>query len=79
MNDETIKAFKEALDDISKNFQEVQAVILDLKSSGAPEADLKSALVEAGCGGVSVDKFLAAKTLEEMLDCMKSSLLPEDN
>jgi hypothetical protein len=79
MNDKLPEASLQALQTAFKDFQNAQSVLLSLKNSGASAAELQSALIQAGYAGLTVKAFLAAETIEDMLDCMKPHFLPEDN
>ncbi len=63
-----------------KSFRKFQQALRKLKAPGAADTQLKARMVEAGLGGVSPERVLAAETLEQMLACIPLNYFaPERN
>jgi hypothetical protein len=57
-----------------------QSVLKDLRAASADETELRAQLIERGMpANLNLDKFCAASTFEEMLECIAPTIAGHDN
>ena len=55
-------------------FQRGQENLRRLRASGASESVIREALIKMGCGGISCERALSARSMADMMDCMMLTL-----